>query len=265
MRATFLEPDEADHIRSLVDEIKQGDFESEDVYLARFLDAAQEAYPPPRADLVHNLLIDKVVRGLVNSDVALELLTQHRPATIDDAVNAIKRRVEAQKRFNRLRPVQVSALNADQSPSPPAAQPSSSFTALEGAVAALTKDVSRLSTKFGEFAKKSATMEQQPTLNTTSSVPVTQPQGVPSVVVYTGGPQSGRGRGRRGRGRGRGNSWPSTRGACFVCDQYDHYARECPSRHAQVAAVGDYGQTNPFLQGNFTGAVSQVAGPSAPQ
>ena len=265
VRDTFLGPDEAEHLRSLMDEIRQGDFESEDVYLARFLDAAQEAYPPPRADLVHNLLIDKVVKGLVNPDVALELLTQHRPATIDDAVNAIKRRVEAEKRFNRLRPAQVSAIITAQPPTKPADQPPSSYTALEGAVAALAKDVSRLSSKFGEFAKKNTPIEPQAAQDVPMAAPATQPHGTPSVVVYTGPQQFGRGRGRRGRGRGRGGNWTPTRGACFVCGQLDHYARECPFHQGQVAAVGRQVHTNPFLQGNFQGAVSHVAGPSAPQ
>lgn len=227
IRVTHLGPDEDAFLRATVDEICQGDYEEEEVYLARFLDAAAHAYPPPRGDLQHHLLVDRLVKGLTNSDLALELLTRQRPATIEEAAEALKRGVDARKRLARLRPAPIAAVAP-----PPKEVPQP--TGLEVTIATLVKDVSRLSSKFGELTKARGD----------DDIPAVRPT-PPSVMVYSGGRSRG---GYRGRGRGRGGP-ASTRGFCYVCGSFEHYARDCPQRYCPVSAV----TTNPFLQGNGVG------------
>ncbi|KAI0241213.1 hypothetical protein LSAT2_032862, partial [Lamellibrachia satsuma] len=83
----FLNVDEAAALRDSVDQMRQSTFETDASFNRRFRDLADAAFPPPACNEdQHRIMIRAYARGLRSSTMAVKMIEQANPVTIEAAL-----------------------------------------------------------------------------------------------------------------------------------------------------------------------------------
>lgn len=102
LRAGFLSADEDEYLRTAMEKVKQTDFETTAAYARRFLEAADSAYSQDKRNLAENrIILTAYIRGLHNRDMVKRLVQEARPATVEEAVQAVERFAADEERLVR--------------------------------------------------------------------------------------------------------------------------------------------------------------------
>jgi uncharacterized membrane protein YgcG len=155
LRVAILGPADEATLRQELERSCQATHETAHEFGTRFLAESAEAYPGVRGGPLEETLVRIFVRGLTESGIREELAIRRPPPTIRNAVTSAR---ELEARYALLRPSvtekrrHVSAIGSPEAldateaekPSPPAEDP---------VVAALKKQIDRLSTAVGEMKK----------------------------------------------------------------------------------------------------------------
>ena len=146
VRRAFLTPNEAAHLRDVVDKMKQNGYEMIAGYNRCFRDAADAGYPvADRNEDQSRILLTAYTRGLTDDAIARELVTREHPATVELAMTAAARQEQGTDEYMRLRRgergMEVSALAVSDTTKPD----------VLGLLEKMTTQQERLSTKMGKL------------------------------------------------------------------------------------------------------------------
>ena len=100
---SFLCVDEQGALRDEVEKIRQGPFELAAAYNRRFREAADNAYPADQRNVDQSrILVRSYARGLTSTEMAIKLIEDGNPATLEDAINWVARYSERKDAVSRL-------------------------------------------------------------------------------------------------------------------------------------------------------------------
>ena len=103
LQDAYLTADEKEHMRSELEHIKQGAFETCAIYGRRFREAAHQAYATAdRNAVVHKLLLDVYLRGLRDKPLVHKLIMESNPATLDKAFDIVAEFIARKERMTRV-------------------------------------------------------------------------------------------------------------------------------------------------------------------
>ena len=123
----FLNVDEAAALRDSVDQMRQSTYETDASFNRRFRDLADAAFPSPaRNEDQHRIMIRAYARGLRSSTMAVKMIEQANPVTIEAALTWVTQfsgRQDAVTRLGLLRPgeeaMEIGTLGSSTAPRPP--------------------------------------------------------------------------------------------------------------------------------------------------
>jgi hypothetical protein len=257
LQEAYLSTDEHEHLRSELERIKQGAYESCAIYGRRFRQAAHQAYAPAdRNAVVHKLLLDVYLRGLRNKPLVHKLIMDSNPTNLDEAFVSVAEFIARTERMGRVlhnvpddsspskeEPMEVGAVAAGGYPEykgypehkgypelprqqEVAAAAPAPTTKMEDAicnmarqVAGIQKEMTRMKAASLSQNNNSATnVQQEPRYQPTPLVPVNQAT-----------------RGNTGRQQKYPSHTPTGTIVCYECGMAGHIGRDCDQRRARFA------------------------------
>ena len=99
----FLNVDEAAALRDSLEQMRQSAYETDASYNRRFRDLADAAFPvPARNDDQHRLMVRAYAQGLRSAKIAIKMIEDANPATLDAAITWVNRYSGRQDAVSRL-------------------------------------------------------------------------------------------------------------------------------------------------------------------
>ena len=175
LQDAYLTADEKEHMRSELEHIKQGAFESCAIFGRRFREAAHQAYAAAdRNEVVHKILLDVYIRGLRDKALVHKLMMETNPATLDEAFDIVAEFIARKERMTRVlkrepepssteEPMEVGALQEV------AANSTNATSKMEDAMCNMARQVAGLQTEMSRM--KAAAIAQ----TNNSAAPTHQP------------------------------------------------------------------------------------------
>jgi hypothetical protein len=238
LREAYLTTDEQEHLRSELERIKQGAFESCAIYGRRFREAAHQAYAPTdRNAVVHKLLLDVYLRGLRDKPLVHKLIMESNPATLDEAFDIVAEFIARKERMTRVlkqesepsnteEPMEVGAVTAGSYKEQPrlqevAATSATATSKMEDAMCNMARQVAGLQKEMSRM--KAASIAQ----NNNSAAPTHQPPPLAPINQTT--------RGNTGRQQKYPSHTPEGTIVCYECGSPGHIGRDCDRRRVRFA------------------------------
>ena len=218
LRAAFLSQDEQEHLRTALERVKQTQYEGNTAYTRRFLESADDAYPPgERTAGDERVLLNNYVRGLKEAKVVERLVQETRPNTLEEAILGVEQFTADLERFQRFGWAPESGepesmeVNAIQRVSHP---PGIKGTGLgiedfikSLGIPALTQQLKGVQAELGKIKSLIGTA---PNPSKSYHKPQSNNKPFPGPSTSQPSPQK-----------------PRKRGPCYVCGKGGHWARDC--------------------------------------
>ena len=243
LQDAYLTADEKEHMRSELEHIKQGAFESCAIFGRRFREAAHQAYATAdRNAVVHKLLLDVYLRGLRDKPLVHKLIMESNPATLDEAFDIVAEFIARKERMTRVlkrepepsnteEPMEVGAVTAGSYKEQPrlqevAATSATATSKMEDAMCNMARQVAGLQKEMSRM--KAASIAQTnnsaaPTHQGTSH----QPPPLAPINQTT--------RGNTGRQPKYPSHTPEGTIVCYECGSPGHIGRDYDRRRARFA------------------------------
>ena len=253
LQEAYLSSDEHEHLRSEIERIKQGAYESCAVYGRRFREAAHQAYAPAdRNEVVHKLLLDVYLRGLRNKPLVHKLIMESNPTNLDEAFVIVGEFIARTERMGRVlqnvpdtsggctdEPMEVGAVAAGgYAPYKGYPEPkhSSELPKLQEVAAAAPAPTSKMEDAIVNIARQVAGIQREMTRMKAASLATDSAPQVAQEPRYQPAPLVPVNQATRGN-NGRQQKFPShtSTGAivCYECGMAGHIGRDCEQRRAR--------------------------------
>ena len=105
LKAAFLSTDETEFMKTALDKVRQNHKEGNVAFGRRFMELADQCYPPEARGVTENrILMNVYIRALKSRDMVRRLLLEARPTNIIEARAAVERFTADEERLRRFAP-----------------------------------------------------------------------------------------------------------------------------------------------------------------
>lgn len=238
IRAAFLSQDEQEHLRTSLEKVRQTQYEGNTAYTRRFLEAADDAYPPgDRTAGDDRVILNLYVRGLRDSKIVERLVQETRPDDLQEAIEGVEQFTADMERFQRFgwasepgghESMEVGVIRrVNDSPCVKDTGLGLEEFIKSLGIPALTQQLKGVQSELGKIKSminKPSTSSTPPSKSAPSSKSAKKPSTAPSTTSSS--------------------HTPKKKGPCYVCGKGGHWARDCYYKKGQSSHSTFQGKTN---------------------